>query len=748
MFLNKLLFISSKEMRLREELLEILGKENKELVEILSNYPKGLLKIIEEEKEEEEKVELPFSGTIKEIFLSKGIEKLYKFQSQAIEEIDKGKNVVISSPTASGKTEVFLYKAIKSALQGKHSLLIYPTKALSRDQLKRFSYLRFYGIEFAVYDGDTSPSARKKIREKPPHLLLTNFDMLHHILLNYKKFNKFFEKLENVVIDEVHVYNGVFGSHVGNVIRRLKRIMKKAFSKKLQFLVTSATIKNAKAFSSSLVGEEFVEIKGLGRKKKIIHIILSSDLESYLTTTLKLISTKKKMLVFVNSHSSAERLFLLAKRKGIEALMYRAGLEKEERRKIERAFKISQIPLITTSALELGIDIGDVNIVVLAGFPGNISSSKQRIGRAGRRGKGIAIFIARQSPLDSYYFDHPEEYIFGESEECYANKNNPYILKPHLLAMAKEMLIEEKEVEELKAREVVEELVEKGFLSKFGRFYATTREGFKEVAKLSLRSSGKVVEIYEGEKKIGERELYMAIKELFENAIYLHGGKVYISKGLDLKNMKAYVERFDSYEYYTKALSDETAEILEEYKAKAFPYFSLHLGKVKITTSVYGFLIKDIFSNSTLGEQRFEEDYRYERISNALWIDFNEKGMERIEKEVENFGDGLHAFEHVAISLSPLLTLTSPTELGGISYPNGRMFIYEGIEGGIGLVDILFERFDELCLYSWKRLNECECENGCPKCILDPMCGNDNKYLSKKDGKEIAFFLSKAFKKL
>ncbi len=621
--------------------------------------------------------------------------------------------------------------------------MIYPTKALSRDQLKRFYYLPIYGITLDIYDGDTPQGKRKKIRDNPPSLLITNFDMLHFILLNHKKFEKLFRNLEYVIIDEFHIYTGVFGSHVGNIIRRLKRLMKKAYGKEVKFVVSSATVKNAKEFAESIVEEKFELVKGEGKSKKIHHLIVK-PLDSYLSATIRIASLlDKKTLIFANSHGSVERLGIIARNSGLDLWVYRAGLSKKYREELEKKFKSSKNAIIaSTSALELGIDIGSIEAVIMAGFAGKISSAKQRLGRAGRKGEGIAVFIARESPLDIYYAEHPELYIFKEAESCYANPSNPYILKPHLLAMAKENLLRE---EEVKGNEkLVEELVERKLLTKFGKFYSITKEGAIAVRKLSIRGVGENISIVDMEREevIGQREKSLAISELFEGAIYLHGGKFFISKKLNLDEGKAYVVRYAGEEnIYTKALVERNAEVLEEYANRKMGDLSLNMGRVRITTEVYGFLVKDVFSNSTIGEHSFETPYIAEMESNALWLDFEEI------PSVGNFGDALHGFEHVSIAMSPLLTGSDEKELGGISYSNGRMYIYEGIPGGVGLVDVLYKRFEELSLHTKNRLYECDCEDGCPKCIFDPMCGNDNRYLSKEGAKKLSSYILENIKK-
>lgn len=304
--------------------------------------------------------------------------------------------------------------------------------------------------------------------------------------------------------------------------------------------------------------------------------------------------------------------------------------------------------------------------------------------------------------------------------------------------MAKESLLTKEEAE--KHESLVKELVDKKLLQKFSSFYSITKEGAIVARKLSIRGISENIDLIYNDKVIGSRAKPLAITELYEGAIYIHGGRFFVSEELDLEDNKAYLSYYDGERnIYTKALTDKTAEIIEEYSSKDIGDLSLSIGRVNISTQVHGFLVKDIYSNSTLGEHSFDTPYLYEMESNAIWLDFKEF------PNASNFGDGLHGFEHVSIAISPLLTGSDDKELGGISYSDGRMFIYEGIPGGIGLVDIIYQKFDKLCLYTKERLFECDCDEGCPKCILDPMCGNDNRYLSKENAKIIASFVLEQF---
>lgn len=677
--------------------------------------------------------------TVAQIFESIGIKKLYKHQAEGIQLLSEGKNIVVPAPTASGKSEIYISAVVEAALKGENSLVIYPTKALARDQLKRFSNFSLYGMRVEIYDGDVAQHKREKIRANPPNVLITNIDMLHFILLHNRLFSNFMKKLKFVVIDELHVYSGIFGSHAANIIDRLKRIAD-TNNRKLQFIATSATIGNPKEFAEMLIGEEVSIVdSSSAQKSSIIHYIINPEEDSYTTTCIKLleqIGPKSKTLIFGNSHSVVERLGIMARNVDIPLLIYRSGLSYEKRVEIETAFKTGKSNFIaSTSALELGIDIGDIDNVILAGFPGTVNSVKQRIGRSGRRrGSSVGIYVARDNPLDQYYAENSEEYLNGEPERCYLNKYNENIYRMHTLSMAKDRMLTKLEFESRKM--ICEKLLEQGFLKQWGDFYSITLEGAKLVKKLNIRSIGRSIRIFDVEKQkpIGDREEHMAINELFQGAIYLHGGKTYFSEKLDLENGIAYVKpHYGHLEEYSSALHVKQIEPLSEIASREVFGHNLYYGKVHVVDTTFGFRYKDVYTGRVLSERTFEVPYIYEFDTYAIWFD-----LEDIAVSIDDFGNGLHAFEHVSIAMMPSFTGADSKELGGMSYPYGRMFVYDGVPEGNGVTKVVFDRFEKAVEMAYERLKDCKCEKGCPKCVLDAQCGNDNNYLNKISGLEIA----------
>jgi len=694
--------------------------------------------------------EIDVPKEIMDVLQSRGIEKLYKHQVEGIKKVRRGENVVVTAPTASGKSEIYLIPLIEAALQNERSMVVYPTKALSRDQLSRFREFALLGVKSEVYDGDTSASMREKIRKELPHILITNMDMLHFILLNSHLFRKFLSSLKHVVIDEIHTYTGTFGSHSSNIIQRLRRVHSKYSKKQLQFICCSATVGNALDFSEQLVSLPFSLVDArYAPRSTVKHILLNPPLvneerESYTSLALKaarqLIGNGKKLLIFGNSHSVVERIGIIARETDLHGIkIYRAGLDRDERKKLEQEFKSGATDaLVTTSALELGMDIGAVDSVILAGFPGTVTRVRQRIGRAGRRGREAnAVFIARDNPLDQYYFENPNEYLKGEPESCYVNPQNEFILKPHLLSLMRDYPADMKEILAFPmGKQLFSQLKAEELCMEFAGGWIPTKKALRQLRQIGIRSAGPSVRIYdlEAERFIGEREEAMAYSELFPGAVYLHGGEKFVSEKLDLGKKTAFVRRL-GYETseYTVALRNREAEVTELLGERDSLGGQLSYGEVHISDEVYGYILKDYLKERISSRIPLDEPLQYEFDTLAVWFDFPEE----IVFGTDDFPSGLHAVEHVSIAMMPALTGADPSELGGVSYPAGRMYVYDSTPHGAGLSKIIFEKFERVERMAHERLMKCKCQRGCPSCILDPQCGNNNRHLDKKAAIEI-----------
>src|SRR3989338_805887 len=419
------------------------------------------------------------------VLSNRGIRRLYAHQCEAIGKIGEGKNIVIVAPTASGKTESYMLPAVLAALRGESVLVVYPTKALSRDQLARWKEFSLLGVRAEVYDGDTSDYWREKIRQSPPHVLITNFDMLHFLLMQSRIFAPFWKNLRLVIVDDLHTYSGVLGAHVSNIAWRLKRVCKMHQNvKKLQFACCSATIANAREFANAVFEEEFEEVSARGAPKPPLeHYVVNPQDESYTTAALKITKELgRKTLVFCNSHAVAERMGVMASDMGFSMLAYRAGLSMGERREIEDKFRSGSLrALATTSALELGIDIGSVDAVVLAGFPGTITRFRQRVGRAGRKGqKAYAVYVARDNPLDQYFAESAGRDLQGEPERGYVNAANEPFSQAHIICASRDFPLGDAELEG-KRRQLAADLLQKGMLRRWGSRLIPSKDALRFV---------------------------------------------------------------------------------------------------------------------------------------------------------------------------------------------------------------------------------------------------------------------------
>jgi DEAD/DEAH box helicase domain-containing protein len=670
---------------------------------------------------------------------ARGVEKLYLHQAEAIKTIKKGKDIVLMAPTAAGKTECYMLPVVEAALQGKCSLLLFPTKALSRDQWDRIREFAMLGVRSEVYDGDTPAHKRSKIRADMPHVIITNVDMLHYMLTNNRIWRTFFKRLKYVVIDEIHAYSGTLGSHVSNLMWRLQRLTEKEDDgAEVQFIVSSATIGNPREFAQKICNREFELIEGNSAPRaKIMHAVITQDDQSVVTSSIKIAKEMgRKTIIFANSHNMAERLSMIGDKLECDVQVYRSGLPPDERRKLEFDFKSGRVKMLAaTSALELGMDVGDADLAILAGFPGTVTRLRQRIGRVGRKGQqAYAIFVAKSSPLDQYYANNPDIYLEGKAESCYAKFDNDYVRYLHLLSASKDKPLLKKEVgrDDL---QILSKLEKEELVRTLGDSYTTTKEGTIKCRQISMRNAGQRIKILHAKsgKLLGERDISMAISELYPGAIYLLSGKRYTSLGLDLdEGVAKIIELKDDGQYYTQALKTKNAEILDTLESRKWGIVELSRGPVHISDEVYGYVIKDTFTGATVNKKMIEESLVHEYDTHALWADWDPWADGRPE-----FADGLHALEHVSISMMPAITGADPAEIGGISYPDGRVFYYEGVEGGTGLSEIIMPRYGEIIQMSENRLRSCKCETGCPSCVFSPQCGNNNYHLNKSSALDL-----------
>jgi DEAD/DEAH box helicase domain-containing protein len=679
----------------------------------------------------------------------RGIGQLYSHQAEAFRAIEQGHNVVVVTPTASGKTLCYNLPVLNLLLgdPGARAIYLFPTKALAEDQLHELeTAIGGMGSEIRAftYDGDTPQDARKAIRQRA-NIVLTNPDMLHSgILPHHTRWAKLFENLRYVVIDELHYYRGVYGSHLANLLRRLKRICEFYGSKPI-FICCSATIANPRELAEALTESHFhmVDSNGAPRGEKYFVFynppVVNRQLgirRSYIAETrriaLEFIEHRLQTLVFANSRLATEILVTYLKDAVERGPLpndavrgYRGGYLPRERREIERKLREGEIrAVVATNALELGIDIGSLDAVVMAGYPGTIASTWQRAGRAGRRqSASAAVLVASSAPLDQYIVEHPD-YFFGRSpEHAYINPDNLEILLAHLKCAAFELPIQD--TEKFGAHETTEMcrfLEEAGFLhhvtAPAGAWHWTSESYPADATSLrSVSSDNFVVVDTTGEPAvIAEVAFTAALTTLHEKAIYLHEARQYHVERFDYKERKAYVRRVDS-DYYTDAIDYTQVKTLEEFENEAFGSARKCHGDVRVNRQIVGFKKIKFYTMENVGAGDLSMPEQ-EMHSTAFWLHFPAAFMARFpdltptERQSGQLGLG-NALRTVAA----LMLMCDPRDLGVAFSEDPNLYLYDCYPGGVGQSAPLYRMADRLVRLTTELVAACECEAGCPSCV-------------------------------
>ncbi|WDZ91125.1 DEAD/DEAH box helicase [Nocardiopsis sp. HUAS JQ3] len=697
----------------------------------------------------------------------RGITGPWSHQAEAADLARSGRDVIIATGTASGKSLAFLLPAVDAVDAGGTVLYLSPTKALAQDQLRWITDLSLPGMRTAVYDGDTSSEERSWVREHGNYVL-TNPDMLHHgILPRHGAWARFLRRLRYVVIDEAHRYRGVFGSHVAQILRRLRRVCARYRSRPV-FVLASATSGSPAESATRLTGVPVTAVSRDGSPRPGMSVALVEPELTDLTgehgapirrtapsqaaeMLADLVRDGVRTLVFVRSRQGAEVVALTTQRllseRGDHALAgrvaaYRGGYLASERRELEEALRSGEIlGLASTNALELGVDISGLDAVLIAGWPGTLASLWQQAGRAGRRGEdALAVFIARDDPLDTYLAHHPEA-IFGRSVEATVlDPENPHILGPHLCAAAQELPITKGDFDLFGAttEERLAELVERRLLRRRPRgWFWTSNERASDLA--DIRGSGgppvQIVDTGSGQL-LGEVDEPAAHGTVHPGAVYLHQGDTYLVDDLDLDEGVALVHPAEPpYSTWARDTTDITVRSVlrqEEWPGGATVYF----GEVQVVRQVVGFLRRDVRTGSVLGEQSLDLPERT-LDTRAVWWTLPAEGEERLRREDVGLLGAAHAAEHAAIGLLPLLATCDRWDIGGVSTSmhadTGRLtvFVYDGYEGGAGFAERGYAAAREWLSATRAAIADCECDQGCPSCIQSPKCGNGNEPLSK-----------------
>ncbi|HWP32094.1 MAG TPA: DEAD/DEAH box helicase [Fimbriimonadales bacterium] len=694
-----------------------------------------------------------------------GIERLYSHQATAFDLATAKKDIVVTTGTGSGKTLCYNLPVLHALLSepAAKALYLFPTKALAQDQLGKLRELTPPGIEMQTYDGDTPLSERASIRKKA-HIILSNPDMLHvGILPNHTSWIKFLKNLRFIVIDELHAYSGVFGSHVALVISRLLRLCA-WHGNRPQIIACSASIRNPLELFRSLTGRdaELVDRDGSPRGIRMFvfwnpPLIGEGYRRSSITETARLMSALVRMgiraLVFSQSRIAAELVLSYARKeleeeapalsKVVES--YRGGYTPQERREIERRlFHGDLFALSTTNAMELGVDIGSLDAAVINGYPGSVSSLRQQAGRAGRGARdGLAIFIARDDPLEQFLMRHPEIALEGKAESVRVHPGNPYVLAPHLICAAHERPISVSELEVFppQALDTLESLEKEGTLERrSGMWFFPQSES--PASKINLRSSGREFTIFSEGEVLGSLEEWRAYHSAHEGAIYMHRGENYLVKELDLRAGKVEVENVVA-DYYTQSLVTTSVYPDVEIRRKEFSGGGLTFLGLTVTNTVDGYLKKSMKTNEVLAREGLDlPPYSFQTLGLCFDIHCCDEGD-------ENWICGVHALEHLLVALAPVVARCEPRDLGSAYYPfwlptaSPAIFVFDSVPGGAGICEALYEEAEDWIAHVQEQLANCRCREGCPSCIFSPRCPYSNQSLSKPYAQRIISALVK-----
>jgi DEAD/DEAH box helicase domain-containing protein len=692
---------------------------------------------------------------VREALGRRGIGSLYAHQAQAYAAARAGGHVIVTTGTASGKTLAFNLPVLDALATDRHAraLYLYPTKALAQDQARSLAALGVAGVRAGIYDGDTPVEQRRQLRGWAS-LVLTNPDMLHvGVLPRHDLWGDFLHNLRFVVVDEAHVYRGVFGSHVANVLRRLRRLAR-IYGAEPQFLLASATIANPGELALELIGEPaaVVEDDAAPRAERTIALWNPPLLDAELGLRASALGEASRLLgglagrglrtiCFAKSRKSAELIHRFAADRLDAATAsrlapYRAGYTPQQRREIERRLVEGELLGVTsTDALELGIDIGDLDAAISVGFPGTVASLRQQWGRAGRRGHGLAILVASEDALDQYFMREPPALLERRVEAAILDHANPRVLDGHVAAAAFEAPVDESDAATL-GEEALERAPHIPELRHTPRGWVWAGKE-APAARVPLRSTSPdafvVVDASSGDV-LGLAERERAYSTVHEGAVYLHLGRQYLVRELDLEARRAVVEPFDG-DWYTQARKETTTAIEEPLRVERRLGLELSFGRVSVTEQVVGYQKKAVADGSTLGTFPLElPPTTFD--TEAVWFVPRPHQLEGLEA-MPLLLSSLHAAEHSLIALLPLWAMCDRWDIGGLStnlhLDTGAptVFVYDGHAGGVGIAERGFAQFEGWVADTVKLIEGCPCERGCPSCVQSPKCGNLNEFLDK-----------------
>ncbi|GAB4313180.1 MAG: DEAD/DEAH box helicase [Methanobacteriaceae archaeon] len=686
---------------------------------------------------------------------------LYKHQCKAAMLLRKGNNIIITTPTASGKTLAFNLPILEK-LSSDHkatALYIYPAKALANDQLKVLKELEKelnIDIKPDIYDGDT-PRERRPWIKKNSRIILTNPYELHLILAWHYQWASFYSNLKYIVIDEAHQYRGVFGSNVAFLIRRLRRICK-YYGSNPQFILSSATLANPLEFSKKLVGKSFKLVDEDGSPKGRKYFVLynpyngQDDLSTHQETKnlfLLFILMNLQTLCFTISRRMAEIIANWSRNELNEhrpdlvykITAYRAGYLAEDRRKIEEDLKTGKlVGVTTTNALELGINIGSLDAVIISGFPGTIISTWQQAGRSGRGSSdSIVVFLAFENPLDQYFMKNPEFLFDRPHENAIIDLENMHIIKSHLLCTCNELPLSEDELENYFTTNsgFLAQLKNQGVIRKDKKgwiYYGGDNPAFEYGLD---HISSDIFNVFYNNNILERMERSYAYREAHEGAVLINRGETYIVDVFDHKKRNIYVTKKDV-DYNTQVMVDVDVQVLSELKNRIIGDLTVYFGELEVTEYIdkyklmnYGKIVN--VYDLDLPPIKFQTKGIWFKVPFSIRDLLNDMFSRR-----DVFEGGLHGAEHAIIAMMPLHVMCDRFDIGGLSTPyhnhtqEATIFIYDAYKGGIGLAEKALEIFEEILKIALQMVKSCKCREGCPSCIYSPKCGNDNQPLDKE----------------
>ncbi len=703
------------------------------------------------------KVDRPWPEPILRFLDRLSLSDLYAHQAEALDAIRSKRHTVIASPTASGKTLIYTLPVLEQCLSkpNSRSLFLFPLKALAQDQLRTFQdSMQAWPLpdppRAAIYDGDTLKRDRALIRNEPPNILMSNPEMLHlSIMPHHRQWRSFLQDLDFVVIDEVHTYRGVTGSNMAWVFRRLRRVCR-YYGAEPVFIFCSATVGNPRELAETLTGLPVQSVSGTGSPQGSKHFLLVNPPAGPAQTALLLLQAALprglRSIIYSQSRKMTELMGVWAAKRcrnyAGRISAYRSGFLPEERREIEARLSSGELlAVITTSALELGIDIGSLDICILLGYPGSVMATWQRGGRVGRQQQDSGIILlGLENSLDQYFMANPGALFALAPEKAVLNPFNPMIMDRHLLCAAADLQLNSGEefLKEKTASAGLRRLEARGELladQAGGIFFPKRKNPAREV---NLRGSGAQMRILNQSSRrfIGSIDAYRALHETHPGAVYLHRGQTFVIESLEPEHSIIWAARREV-NYFTRVRTSKHTEIISQHKSRRLLNTKISLGSLRITEHITGYEKRKAGDRKLLETVSLDlEPLIFE--TEGLWLEIPVAVREACEKHRLHFMGGIHALEHAIIGILPLLVLTDRRDLGGISQPvhpqlkNPAVFVYDGQPGGIGLSRAAFAQAEDMLERTLEVIQSCPCELGCPTCIHSPKCGSGNRPLDKQ----------------